>query len=213
MSLKYFMLYNISFLSRLIFSRYIVLPGSSLPSPLCISRDGWPLFLPRIGRWGVGRDVGPKARVGEHNQESLKQVKSNINQLKSPSKTSQTSYPLSPSRLDHIKYNPTTKPFCTIGVSPPLPKMHVFQWCFICITLAPFLLLVYLEGKSMKLNDSVFWLCISKSLMYSIKRIPPSTTRRTLRDITYNFQQLQYWSIPQWLGIFSLSSLSSGNAL
>merc|ERR1712190_234859 len=28
----------------------------------------------RIGRWGVGRDAGPKARVGKHNQESLKQV-------------------------------------------------------------------------------------------------------------------------------------------
>ena len=213
MSLKYFMLYNISFLSRLIFSHYIVLPGSSLPSPLCIGRDGWPLFLPRIGRWGVGRDAGPKARVGKHNQESLKQVKSNRNQLKSPSKPPKHLIP-PPCCLDHIKYNSYHQTFLHNWCGPPpVPKMHVFQWCFICITLAPFLLLVYLEGKSMKLNDSVFWLCISKNLMYSIKRTPPSTTRRTLRDITYNFQQLQYWSIPQWLGIFSLSSLSSGNAL
>ena len=164
MSLRYFMLYNISFLSRLIFSHYIVLPGSSLPFPLCISRDGWPLFLPRIGRWGVGRDVGPKARVGKHNQESLKQVKSNRNQLKSLCKTSQTSHPLSVSRLDHIKYNSYHQAFLHNWCDAPLPKMHVFQWCFICITLAPFLLLVYLEGKSMKLNDSVFWLCISKKL-------------------------------------------------
>ena len=49
MSLRYFMLYNISFLSRLIFSHYIVLPGSSLPNPFVLVVMDDRCFSPESG--------------------------------------------------------------------------------------------------------------------------------------------------------------------
>ena len=116
------MLYNIS---PLISSHYIVLLGS-LALLFVLVKIDHPGLSPRIGRWGIGGNASEKARVGEHNQESLKQV--TLNEILITIQPSTSCHPknLNPSPLfSVIVYNVGLNLFtlCPPAQSMPSPLM------------------------------------------------------------------------------------------